>query len=83
MQMNGRDNDGRPMKIDWTDNKEVAVKKKYGSQAAMVPRGSAGGAGSKGEGKSDKKVKGGKRGKSGMGGKGIPKHQGKAIKFDE
>jgi hypothetical protein len=22
-QMHGRDNDGRPMKIDWTDNKEV------------------------------------------------------------
>ena len=23
--MHGRDNDGRPMKIDWSDNKEVCV----------------------------------------------------------
>eukprot|EP00277_Geminigera_cryophila_P044131 CAMPEP_0173089096 /NCGR_PEP_ID=MMETSP1102-20130122/25583_1 /TAXON_ID=49646 /ORGANISM="Geminigera sp., Strain Caron Lab Isolate" /LENGTH=490 /DNA_ID=CAMNT_0013972639 /DNA_START=8 /DNA_END=1477 /DNA_ORIENTATION=- len=38
LQMHGRDNDGRPMKIDWSDNKEVAVKKKYGANATMNPR---------------------------------------------
>ena len=35
----GNDNDGRPMKIDWSDNKEVAVKKKYGASAPLIPRG--------------------------------------------
>lgn len=74
--MHGRDNDGRAMKIDWSDNKEVAVKKKYGANAPLTPRGGGGGGGG------GEKKKTPKGGKSGKGGKGIPQHEGKSIKFE-
>jgi hypothetical protein len=55
-----------------SDNKEVAVKKKYGSNASMVPTGGGGGA----------QKQAPKGGKTGKGGKGIPKHEGTNIKFE-
>jgi len=36
-QMDGRDNDGRAMKIDWSDTKEVTLKKR-----ALARKGAAG-----------------------------------------
>jgi len=55
---------------------QVAVKKKYGANATMNPRGGGGGGGGAGKDKAPK------TGKSGKGGKGIPKYEGTSIKFE-